>query len=708
MFTKEITHLLSEGIVTESDIKIADESSKDSGLPIYVELSNISNVDSTELFKSVAKKRGLHFVNIRDSIIDPALFELCSEKLCQKYNMVPINKTIVNGEEKIMIATTNIDTYELSNEIGFALNKKVHIVISTPESIEAIISEMFFGDDDMDDGDDDFEFEDDDEQENEVVSVDDAKKQGNDSKIVRLVNSVIKDAIKNKVSDIHIEAQEESSIIRYRLDGVLHNKKRFNKSSHASVLSRIKILSKLDIANSRSPQDGRMKIKMNNKMFDLRVSTLPTVFGEKAVMRVLDKSALSLSMEDLGLSERDDRVLTEAISQTTGAAFVTGPTGSGKTTTLYSVLMDKNTADTNLITVEDPVEFQIKGINQVNVNNKANLGFASSLRSILRQDPDIVMVGEIRDHETAEIAFHAAQTGHLVLSTLHTNDACSTVTRLIEMEVEAAVVASSLNVVVAQRLVRRLCPECKVQTSFSEKDRKILGINVDVPIFKSKGCDHCNNIGYKGRLGVHEVLDINDNIAELVLANAPTLELERAARADGMFTLFENGIQKVLQGLTSLEEVQRNLTPPEGLNLEGRITSEGKMHPLGLTEEIGNSENKKAIIVHEDENILNMLGYIFNKNNIDTILATNARSAWQTLKNNRKIDIVISEFELDEVSGLDLLKNIRNSESLNKLKFVLMSSNKNIYSEAYKAGADNVIDTVDSMLVYYVAERLLN
>lgn len=382
--------------------------------------------------------------------------------------------------------------------------------------------------------------------------------------VIQLVNSILTDAISMKASDIHIEPQKESLRIRYRLDGSLTTMLELPKKVQNACLSRIKLMSGMDIAESRKPQDGRTRARLEGREVDLRVSSLPTFRGEKLVLRILDPEAVVIDLDRLGFSPEDFGRIQQALHSSQGMLLCTGPTGSGKTSTLYSALIQLNTEDENVVTVEDPVEYQLKGVNQVQVNARAGLTFSAALRSILRQDPDVVLLGEIRDLETAEIAVQAAQTGHLVLSTLHTNDAVSTLNRLILMGVEPYMLASSLLCVLAQRLVRRLCSQCKQLGAPSETSLRLLslaGIHPpDQGFWKPVGCDHCRHLGYKGRLGLFEVLMVTDRIRELLLTGARESELERVARIEGMKSLLEDGLEKCYQGQTSLEEVLRTIT----------------------------------------------------------------------------------------------------------------------------------------------------
>jgi type IV pilus assembly protein PilB len=402
----------------------------------------------------------------------------------------------------------------------------------------------------------------------EEISIEQLREMGQDAPVIRLVNTIITQAIVERASDIHVEPQKDHLRIRYRVDGILQEKQKLPRNIQAGVLSRIKIMSNMDIAERRKPQDGRISLRIENKAIDFRVSSLPTIYGEKIVLRILDKSSAMVPLENLGFLNDTLTLFNNVISQPYGMIIISGPTGAGKTTTLYSALNRLNTPGKNIVTVEDPVEYQMDGLNQVQVNVKADMTFANGLRSILRQDPNIVLIGEIRDGETAQIAIEAALTGHLVLSTLHTNDAPSVATRLIDMGIEPFLIASSLIGATAQRLARKICPDCKQPYVPPASALEGLGLSTrgkleDVTFYKGVGCPKCRGSGYLGRTGIHEMMKVDDDLRHLILNKASARDMSQSARSHGMRTLLEDALVKAREGIITLEEVLRVVSTVE-------------------------------------------------------------------------------------------------------------------------------------------------
>jgi len=482
-----------------------------------------------------------------------------SEEVCQYHSLIPVS---INDKGELHLAMSNPLDVLAQQIVQSKINRPIQVFYTSAEDIDYAIGEIFSDKASFEDTLQDLiEVDDDDELAQAEESIDLLRSQASDAPAVVFVNTILVQAVQERSSDIHIEPQENNLRIRLRVDGVLREFTPADKRLQQGVIARIKILADLDIAESRVPQDGRVKIKVMGRAVDLRVSTLPGIYGEKIVLRILDKGSTSLNINDMGLNEDNLVKIKDHSQKAQGMILVTGPTGSGKTTSLYSVLNYVNSPEKNIITIEDPVEYRLAGINQIQARASVGLTFASALRSILRQDPDIVMVGEIRDFETAEIAIKAALTGHLVLSTLHTNDAVATIIRLLNMGVDKFLVASSVSVIMAQRLVRRICLSCKEKTKMSsEIVLKLKSMGQVIPektFWHGKGCQQCSGTGYWGRVAIHEVLFMADEIKDMIVKNAPELEIRRAAKTSGMISLLEDGLEKAQKGATTIKEILR-------------------------------------------------------------------------------------------------------------------------------------------------------
>ncbi|MDD4239675.1 MAG: ATPase, T2SS/T4P/T4SS family [Desulfotomaculaceae bacterium] len=486
--------------------------------------------------------------------LDPELIKLVPEHMLRKYKMLPFKKED-NRLTMLMADPANVLAID---DLRLVTGCKIEPVALEQHVVEEAIRK-YFSIPEVEKIFDDFEVTTE-QQESETIILEDEVV--DEAPVVRLINSIFTQAIEQKASDIHIEPAENYVRVRYRIDGMLQEIMTLPKKIRSTVISRIKIMSNMDIAEKRSPQDGRIMLKLGSQEFDLRVSSLPTVYGEKIVTRLLDKGGMkSYRLENVGFAPESLSVFKDALKSSYGMLLITGPTGSGKTTTLYAALNEINTIEKNIITVEDPVEYMLEGINQTQVNPKARMTFAAGLRAILRQDPDVILVGEIRDSETAQIAVKAATTGHLVLSTLHTNDAAGAFTRLVDMEIEPFLVASSVLGAVAQRLVRLICPKCR-QSYVPAPDspaRLFMGIRPDQPLtlYRGAGCNECRNSGYRGRMAILEILPMTAGLRSLILKNASADEVKQKAQAEGMVTLKADGLQKALKGLTTIEEVMR-------------------------------------------------------------------------------------------------------------------------------------------------------
>ncbi|ROS30698.1 GspE/PulE family protein [Cellulomonas sp. PhB150] len=547
--------LLEEGLVSEAQLLAALDETMTSGASLGRTLVEIGVLSEGQLVQALAAQVGMQYVDLDEFPIDRTAVALVPGGLCRKYTVLPI---ALEGSS-LVLATADPGNVMAVDDMRSVSGRQIVSVIATHDNLLRAIDRYVRADDEMENLSSAFE-EVANEAQQDLSSIGDIA--DDDAPIVRFVNLLVTQAITDRASDIHIEPAEHDLRVRYRIDGVLHETQRAPKQIQGGVISRVKIMSDIDIAEKRKPQDGRMSVTHNGRKIDLRVATLPTVWGEKIVMRILDNSTASLDLRDLSFLDHNYETYKGAYTKPYGMILVTGPTGSGKSTTLYATLNAVSKPEINVITVEDPVEYRLPGINQVQVNPKAGLTFAGALRSILRSDPDVVLLGEIRDHETAQIAIEAALTGHLVLSTLHTNDAPSAVTRLTEMGIEPFLVGSALDCVVAQRLARRLCGKCKVPYQPSEQEMLAARFpwmpGEPVPeIYRPGGCPTCSNTGYRGRLALHEVMTVGENIERLAVAHASSADIQSTALKEGMIALRDDGWHKVALGQTSIEEILR-------------------------------------------------------------------------------------------------------------------------------------------------------
>jgi len=554
--------LVREKLITADQLKKAIEEQRTSGGRLGYNLAKLGLINEKDLTAFLSKQYGIPSVDPATTEVDPEVIKLIPEDVANKYQVIPISRT----GSTLVLAMADPSNIFAIDDIKFLTGYNVESMVASEVAIKAAIEKYYTAHEaEMELGDVLTEF---DESEMEIlhdeenVDVNDLKKAVEDAPVVKLVNIILTDAIKKGASDIHVEPYEKSFRVRYRVDGVLSEVMKPPLKLKNAIVSRMKIMSNLDIAERRLPQDGRIKMKLGKgKEMDYRVSVLPTLFGEKVVMRLLDKSNLQLDMTKLGFEEKPLKDFKDAIEKPWGMVLVTGPTGSGKTTTLYSALSELNKVSDNISTAEDPVEFNLAGINQVQMHEAIGLNFASALRSFLRQDPDIIMVGEIRDFETAEIAVKAALTGHMVLSTLHTNDAPSTVNRLLNMGIEPFLISSATNLILAQRLARKICKDCKEEIHVPPQALIEIGIPPEeaktFKCFHGKGCATCNGTGCKGRIALYEVMPMTEGLKELVLNGASSAELKRGAIKEGMKSLRMSGITKIKEGITTIEEVVR-------------------------------------------------------------------------------------------------------------------------------------------------------
>ncbi len=581
MNNRQLTGMLvKRGILSLPELKNLEEKSLESGQGLKDLLFKEARIDESQLVDMLSEQYNVPKIRLVDLEIEAEVISILNKQTCLRYKVVPISRI----GNTLTVAMSDPSNMNAQDDIKFLTDYNVEVVVaSESEIIETIekyygaieapqsgagSDEVIFNMDELLSEMEDVQVE---TGEMKEMTIEESIREAGDAPVVKLVNMVVLDAIKKKASDIHVEPYEKSFRVRFRIDGVLYDVLHPPKHMQDAITARFKVMANLDIAEKRIPQDGRIKIKMGKgREMDFRVSVLPCIFGEKTVLRLLDKSNLQLDMTRLGFFEDQLEGFKTAIHRPYGMILVTGPTGSGKTTTLYSALSELNKTDVNISTAEDPVEYNLEGINQVPIREQVGLTFAAALRSFLRQDPDIIMVGEIRDFETAEIAVKAALTGHLVMSTLHTNDAPSTITRLLNMGIESFLVTSSLNVIAAQRLGRKVCQNCKEEFPVEKHllkelqvtDRMLAELAGGVPrIFKGRGCDACTGSGYKGRIAFYEVLLMTDPIREAVLNGSSSMELKQLAIQEGMKTMRMSANIHLLAGTTSIDEVLRNTAP---------------------------------------------------------------------------------------------------------------------------------------------------
>jgi type IV pilus assembly protein PilB len=545
--------LIEGGLVNQQQLSAAYEAHQLNGRSLGRVLVEQGVLSEGQLVAALATQIGLRFVDLTEFSVDGSAIARVPDSVCRRYTALPVGYE----DGKLLVAMADPANVFAIDDIRSITGMDVKPAVATRADLLAAIDRYHRADNELDDLSMSINTDDAD-----AAELSNVKEVVEDAPIVKFVNLLISQAVQDRASDIHIEPTERELRVRFRIDGVLHEVMKSPKNIQAGVISRLKIMAEMNIAERRIPQDGRLSVNITGRKIDLRVASLPTVWGEKIVMRILDNSTALLKLSDLGFSDHNYEAFSESFTKPYGMMLVTGPTGSGKSTTLYATLNIVSTPDKNVITVEDPVEYRLAGINQVQTNAKAGLTFASALRSILRSDPDIVLIGEIRDHETAQIAIEAALTGHLVLTTLHTNNAPSAITRLIEMGIEPFLVGTAIDCVLAQRLARRLCSRCKeeyvptaeslVQARFPWTPGEQLPT-----LFRPVGCPTCSKTGYKGRVALHEVMTVSESIERLAVERASAETISRAAIEEGMHTLRQDGMEKVSLGVTSLEEIFR-------------------------------------------------------------------------------------------------------------------------------------------------------
>lgn len=553
--------LLEMNLLDEASLEKARSIQREKAVPLSDALLSSGILSDHDMIQALSKQWNITLMNIIGEIeVDPSIIDKLPITFLRKYVMVPVRS---HGDSMVVAVNDPTNQGPLFDISKIMALKDVKRVLAPKQEILAAINRLVaMKEESAKDIMEDMAEEEEDEILKDLESIQDITVMETEAPIIRMVNRLMVQAFRERASDIHVEPYESDVKVRYRVDGILHDVLTLPKRIHSAVVSRIKVMATLNIAEKRLPQDGRIGIKLGDHSVDMRISTVPTVNGERVVMRILDKSSVLFGLEELGYYPDDLRAIERLIKQEHGIVLVTGPTGSGKTTSLYSMLNKINSPDKNILTIEDPIEYQLKGIGQIPVNTKVGLTFASGLRSIVRQDPDVILVGEIRDLETAEIAIQAALTGHLVFSTLHTNDSSSAITRLIDMGIEPFLVTSSVNAILAQRLVRKICPACR-QEYFPE-DESLLEIGLskemlhkDGYLFRGAGCRECIETGYKGRTGIYEILFMNDSIKSTILKTSDSNIIKNVAIKEGLHTLREDGARKVEDGITTIEEVLR-------------------------------------------------------------------------------------------------------------------------------------------------------
>ncbi|MFC1886112.1 ATPase, T2SS/T4P/T4SS family [Thermodesulfobacteriota bacterium] len=715
--------LIDDGLLVEKDLQDALAAQKIQNEKLGNILISMGLVNDKQIAGALSKQLDIPLIRLGNTPISKSVLSLVPAEIAEKYVLIPIQKKNKN----LIVAMSNPLDYDAVQDLRVLTGSPVYIVVAPMGDVLASLKKYYPTSDISEDlsinGNLETEMEVVQQTSEEDLQVGDLQNLAGLPPVIRFTNSVLADAIRLKASDIHAEpqktnAQKKVLVVRCRIDGIMQETLRADINIHASFVSRIKIISGLDISERRIPQDGKAQVKFGSQTFDLRISTIPTTYGEKVTIRILNPATASMIPEDLGFSAEDLENVLEAIDRPQGIILITGPTGSGKSSSLYAFLNKLNKPEVNIITVEDPVEFDVPGINQVQINTKAGITFAKGLRAILRQDPDIVMLGEIRDPETAGIAVQAAQTGHLVLSTLHTNDAPSAVTRLMDLGIDDFQITSALVAVLGQRLVRRIHDDCKVEDTPDQRilDRIAPHLPADEkPVFyKGAGCQGCNNTGYAGRMGLYELLMATPSLRMLIKPNVSSTALKEHAVKEGFKSLTRDGILKALQGLTSLSEVFRVAPPDVSLgsdsvddvatqttarkhNLSGATAGADTAHkePLAFTRETrtGLPEADLKILVAEDNEIIQeIICDALESRNYQTITADNGREAFKKIM-AEKPDLVVTDYIMPEMDGLQLIQLLRSREDTKKMPILMLTSADEVDSEisVMKAGADDYL-----------------
>jgi type IV pilus assembly protein PilB len=731
--------LVRAGIIDSLGLSRAQEAQKKEGISLSRALLTLGLASEQGIAAAIAKSMQIELLGAELPEIPAEVASLLPSDFCRKRMVVPLS---LQGKT-LRLALADPMDYSTTQDVEFRTGKRVAAVVAGQTQIQSLIQKIYSDEpaapsDVLDTPDIQGEVETVGDSEIEVVDPAKLAKDTQMPPVVRLVNLILSGAAKNGASDIHMEPKESHLQVRYRVDGLLRDVIKVPRNQLEATISRMKIISGMDIADRRRPQDGRSRLKYEGKRIDLRVSTLPTQFGEKVVIRLLDSKRAQVTMEQLGLTSENLHAFQLMLSRAQGMILVTGPTGSGKSSTLYTALNWVKSPTKNIITVEDPIEYQLDGVNQVQINTKAGVTFAAGLRSILRQDPNIILVGEIRDQETAGIALEAAQTGHLLLSTLHTNDAPGTISRLLDLGIEPFLIASAVIGILAQRLVRRPCPACTVaQLPSADAIEKAGGASrlpADANWILGRGCEECRQTGAKGRLAIHELLLVNDEVRELISRRASEHAIRKAARNAGMRTLLEDGILKAAQGLTTLEDVVRVIaaddaaahkdeaTKPEAAsssapddemmahNEEAKrpaarsplagVAGEALLHPdkasppeAGQKDDLGDSQGKELILVVEDSpTIASVVKYFLELEGFQVLLAKDGNSGLELAKRD-KPRVIVTDYNMPGMDGMAMVKALRAEAVTRDVAVLMLTSEDSIEKEAQalEAGVDDYI-----------------
>ncbi|HKJ71072.1 MAG TPA: ATPase, T2SS/T4P/T4SS family [Gammaproteobacteria bacterium] len=692
-----------KGLLTQETLEEARAKAGKTRQPFEEFLIEQGYVREEDLLPLLSEVHHIPLVAFDDLTIKSEAANLLPYEIATKYRVLPLGQR----RGTVVLAMRNAHNIRLVDELRFHVGRPVQTVYASQKAIESKLGELYgAAEDELGPEDDsalnealqDIEVEEGPSE--EEGSEDAVRAESASSPIVKLVNEILLRAVQKGASDIHIEAAESSVVVRFRVDGVLHVMRRLPKKVQNAVISRLKVLGGMDISDSRRPQDGRIKLRIKDRNLDIRVSTLPTFWGEKVVMRILDQAGVGLDLDVLGFLRAEREQIDRIMRQPQGMMLVTGPTGSGKTTTLYSVLSAINTDEINIITVEDPVEFQLSGINQVPVNPKAGMTFAAGLRSILRQDPNVIMVGEIRDQETGEIALEAAETGHMVFSTLHTTSAAGAVTRLIDMEVPSYLIASSLSGVLAQRLLRRNCPDCSEPVEVGEGLRKKYNIPDGVTFYRGKGCSTCDGQGKKGRMGVYELLVPDKEVIEGINRGASESELVDAARKAGMNLMFEDGLVKAMRGAVDLNDVIQTVGAPVGAKVDAERLLEQADLPWeerGLTAKRKKKreadEPSTVLVVDDSRTIRDMSRFVLESEGYKVIVAEDGREGLETAFKEMP-DLILTDMQMPNMNGDELVQKIKNDPGMVHIPVVVLTSQEGEETEAgvLAHGADDFIN----------------